>query len=75
MAFTLFVLLVKSICDSCCGWLVDDTEYVETGDGSCVLGCLALGVVEVCRDGDYCVFNFGTNLVLGDLLHFGKNHS
>jgi hypothetical protein len=40
-------LLVKTVGDSGGGRLVDDTEDLETGDGSGILGGLALSVVEV----------------------------
>ena len=45
-------LLVETVRDGSRGRFVDDTEYVQTGDGSGVLGRLTLGVVEVCRDCD-----------------------
>ena len=45
-------LLIKAVCQSCCGRLVDDTLYIKTCDLACVLGCLTLSVGEVCRNGD-----------------------
>lgn len=43
--------------DVCHQWLdlrlVDDPHDIETGDGSGILGGLALGIVEVSRDSDH----------------------
>lgn len=41
---------VETVGDGCSGWLVDDTENIETGDGTSVLGGETLRVVEVGRD-------------------------
>jgi len=35
-------LLVETIGDGGSSWLVDDTEYVQTSDETCILGGLAL---------------------------------
>ena len=63
------VLLVESVCKGCGGRLVDDTLDVEAGDLAGFLGCLPLGIREVCRN---CDDSFGdrlTEIILGSLLH------
>jgi len=49
--------------------LVDDTEDVETGNGTGVLGGLSLVVVEVGRDSDDGLLDLLAELGLGNLLH------
>ena len=44
--------LVHAVGQSCCGGLVNDTQYLQTRDLSSILGGLALRVVEVGRDSD-----------------------
>ena len=48
----LVLLLVQAIGQGRSGGLIDDALDVESGDAAGVLCCLALGVVEVRRDGD-----------------------
>ena len=48
----LFLLLVEPVRQGRCGRLVDDALDVEPGDPAGILRRLALGVVEVGRDGD-----------------------
>jgi hypothetical protein len=50
LTFLSIHLLVETIGDSSSGRLVDNTEDVHTGYGSCVLGSLLMGVVEVRGD-------------------------
>jgi hypothetical protein len=50
LTFLSIHLLVETIGDSSSGRLVDNTEDVHTGYGSCVLGSLLTGVVEVRGD-------------------------
>ena len=59
----------ETVGDSGGGRLVDDTENVETGNGTGVLGGLTLVVVEVGGDGDDSLLNLLTELGLSNLLH------
>ena len=45
----LALLLVHAVSDGGGGRLVDDSEDVQTGDDSSILGCLSLRVVEVLK--------------------------
>ena len=44
--------LVNAVGECRSGRLVDDALYVKSCDAARILGCLALRVVEVCRNGD-----------------------
>jgi hypothetical protein len=70
----LVAFLVETLSDGGCGRLVDDSEHVESGNGTCVLGSLALRVVELSRDGHDCVLYGCSKVVLRNLLHLGQNH-
>jgi hypothetical protein len=59
----------KTVGDSGGGRLVDDTENVETGNGTGVLGGLTLVVVEVGGDGDDGLLDLLAELGLSNLLH------
>ncbi len=68
------VFLVQTIGQCCCGRLVDDTFDFKTRNLAGVFGCLALGVVEVCRNGNH---GFGyrlTQMGFCSFLHFLKHH-
>lgn len=70
----LLVLLVQTVGDGCGGGLIDDSEHVEAGNDSCVLGGLSLGVVEVSGHSHDRVLHLLAELVLGDLLHLAQDH-
>jgi hypothetical protein len=67
-------LLVKTVGDSGSGGLVDDTEDLETGDGTGILGSLTLGIVEVGGNGDDGVGDLLSEVGLSGLLHLGQDH-
>ena len=66
--------LVETVGQSSRGGLVDNTEDVETGDCTGILGGGTLSVVEVGGDGDDSVGDLFTQVCLGDLLHLLENH-
>ena len=59
----------ETVGDSGGGRLVDDTEDVESGNGTGVLGGLTLVVVEVGGDGDDSLLDLLAELGLSNLLH------
>jgi hypothetical protein len=67
-------LLVETVGNGGRGGLVDDTEDVETGNETGVLGGLTLGVVEVGRDRDDSVVDGATEVGLSGLAHLGEDH-
>lgn len=67
-------LLVKTVGNGSGSGLVDDTEDVETGNETGVLGSLTLRVVEVGRDSDDSVVDGATEVSLGGLAHLDEDH-
>jgi hypothetical protein len=59
----------ETVGDSGGGGLVDDTENVETGNGTSILSGLTLVVVEVGGDGDDGLLDLHAELGLSNLLH------
>ena len=53
--------------------LVDDAQYLEPGNLTCLLGCRALGVVEVGRDGHNGLGDRGSEVSLGIALELLKD--
>ncbi len=60
---------------TCGGWLVHDSDNVQTGDRAGVLGSLSLIVVEIGRDCHDGVHNLPPEVTLRNLFHFPQNHS
>ena len=61
----LVLLLVEAVGERRGGRLVDDAQHFEPGDLAGVLGGLALGVVEISRDGDDGLGDLFAQLGLG----------
>lgn len=48
-------LFVQAISNGCSSGLIDDTQDIQSRDGSSVFGGLTLGVIEVSRNCDNCI--------------------
>ena len=71
--FLLF-LIVKAVSQCSSSRLVDNTLYVQTGNLSCILGCLTLCVIKVSGNCDNCLRNRLTQIALCVCLQFLKDH-
>ncbi len=69
------LLFVESIGEGGGGGLVDEAENVEAGDFASVLGGLALGVVEIGRNGDYGAIYRFAEMSFGPIFQFAENES
>ena len=67
-------LLVETVGDGSSGGLVDDTEDVQAGDETSILGGLTLRVVEVGGNSDDSVVDSLTEVRLSSLPHLGQDH-
>jgi hypothetical protein len=67
-------LLVKTVCDSSSGGLVDDTKNVKASNGTSVLGSLTLRIVEVGRNSNDGVVDSSTKVGLSNFPHLGEDH-
>ena len=70
----LIAFLIKAVCQSRCGRLVDDTLYIQTCDAACVLGRLTLCVGEVCGNGDDSLGHGLAEIALCVCLQLLKDH-
>mmetsp|Transcript_14101 Transcript_14101/g.21410 ORF Transcript_14101/g.21410 Transcript_14101/m.21410 type:complete len:107 (+) Transcript_14101:1305-1625(+) len=68
-------LLVHTISNGSSSRFVNDTLHLHTRNGSCILGCLALSIVKVSRNGNNGILDFFSKERLGSELHFLENHS
>mmetsp|Transcript_28988 Transcript_28988/g.81655 ORF Transcript_28988/g.81655 Transcript_28988/m.81655 type:complete len:550 (-) Transcript_28988:41-1690(-) len=68
------VLLVQTVCNSSGSGLVDDTFNRQASNGACILGGLALGIIEVGRNSDDSMLNSLAQECLSSNLHLVQDH-
>merc|ERR1719498_1808618 len=51
-------ILVQSVCDRGGRWLVDNAQYVQPCNFTCVLRCLSLCIVEVGGNRYHCIVHW-----------------
>ncbi|BAO38916.1 putative uncharacterized protein YAL004W [Kluyveromyces marxianus DMKU3-1042] len=69
-----FVLLVQTVSNGSGGWFVDDSQNVQTSNGTSILGCLSLGIVEVSWNGNNGIVDLATQVGFSSFLHLGQDH-
>ena len=69
-----FGLFIQPISNRCCSWLIDDSQYIQTGNCSGVLCSLSLSVIKISGNRNNCISNIAPQIRLSDLLHFNQNH-
>jgi len=48
----LSLLTIKTVSDCSSSWLIDDSENIDAGNSSCILGGLSLSIIEVSWNSD-----------------------
>lgn len=74
--YVLFTLtfLIKSVSNSCCGRFVNNTEDIETSNGTSILSSLSLRIIEISRNSDDCILNGLSEESFSNFLHLDKDH-
>src|SRR3990167_9587794 len=65
---------IKSVSQRCRGRLIKNTLDFESCDLACLFCCLTLSIVKICRNSNYCLFDFLTKMTFCILLYFCQNH-
>lgn len=67
-------MFIETISNSSSSRLINNTENVETRDGTSIFSCLSLRVIEISRHSYDSWFNWLTKISLCNFLHFNKDH-
>ena len=65
---------IKSVSNSGSSWFVDNSQNVQSRNGSSIFGRLSLSIIEIRGNCDNCVVNWFRNEIFRNLFHFRKNH-
>ena len=53
---------------------INNTQYIQAGNTTCIFGCLTLRIVEISRYRDNGIGNIPTQILLGISAHFTQDH-
>ena len=65
---------VNAISQSSSSRFVDDTLYVQSCDGACIFGSLALCICKISRYRNHSIRDFFPEIITGIVLQLLKNH-
>mmetsp|Transcript_21266 Transcript_21266/g.29820 ORF Transcript_21266/g.29820 Transcript_21266/m.29820 type:complete len:215 (+) Transcript_21266:1462-2106(+) len=71
----LAILFIKTVGNGCSRGFIDDTFNGESGNGSRILGCLSLCIIEVSRYSDNGPFDLCSQEAFGRFFHLTKYHA
>jgi len=69
-----FALSIKTIGDSCSSWFIDNSENIDSGNSSCILSGLSLGIIEISWDCNDSRFDSFTQVSFSNFLHLYEDH-
>ena len=70
----LSLLSIKTVSNGSGCWLVDDSQHVDTSDGTSILSGLSLSIIEVSWHSDDGRLDSFSEERFSDFLHLGKDH-
>lgn len=70
----IFDFFVKTISHSSGCWLIENSLDSKSSNLTSIFGGLSLGIVEISRDSDNSILNFGVKMIFSNLFHFTENH-
>ncbi|CAL1184352.1 unnamed protein product [Candida parapsilosis] len=74
MSFLFGFTSTQTIGNGSSSWFIDNSQNVQTSNGTSILGSLSLSVIKVSWDSDNGFFNLFTNFSFSNFLHLGQNH-
>ena len=72
--FLLFWLSIKTVSNSGGCWFIDNSENIDTRNGSCILCSLSLWVIEIGWNCDDSIFDIFSEICFGNFFHFLEDH-
>ena len=70
----LSIFNINTISNRCCGRFVNNSQYIQPSNFTCIFCCLSLRIIKVSRDSNYSISNFVANISFSNLFHMTENH-